>query len=178
MPDPQRPWTGAARRAIVPWTAVAGVLLAGGCTFGGLGTGAAGDGPPLIGYGSGGGDTTPATGAAPAAPVAGGAHSEHAFSIFGEVKGLFPGDRAPLVLTVINRRESPITVTSISTTVSPASEACGAANVVVGTYFGHLPVWRKATATVEISMARSAPDACEGAHFELHYRGVAAPRPR
>jgi len=98
--------------------------------------------------------------------------------ISGDVVGLFPGDRAQLVLTVINRREKPITVTSISTTVSQASEACGATNIEVATYFGYLRVEREATATVEVSMARSAPDACEGAHFVLHYRGVAEARPR
>jgi len=113
----------------------------------------------------------------PAAPEPGAARSSSAFSIAGHVSGLFPGETLPLVLTVTNHESFPITVTSITTTVGNASAHCKAGNLTVTTFSGNLVVPavkpRTATATVTVTMAHSAPNACQGARFLFRYSGLA-----
>jgi hypothetical protein len=107
---------------------------------------------------------------------AGGVLSKRSPSIAGNVTGLYPGATLPLVLTVTNTKAQTITVTSISTVVGKDSKLCGAANVHVTKFSGKLlvPATGKATTTVEVLMAHSAPNACQGAVFPFRYHGSAS----
>ena len=98
-----------------------------------------------------------------------------AFSISGSMKGLFPGTSRPLVLIVSNPLKSAIDVTSIKTTVGAASNSCRASNVKVSSFAGKLLVHAggKAKVTVHVTMARAAPNACQGKLFPFHYSGSA-----
>ena len=117
----------------------------------------------LIGYGN---STT-----GPAKPSAA---SKGTFSISGGLTGLYPGDAAPLVLSVFNPNSAPITVTSITTTVGKASSACQAKNLSITPFQGSLTVGPGGSAQVSVTaaMAYSAPNACEGVVFPLQYAGV------
>jgi hypothetical protein len=130
----------------------------------------------LVRYGPSREQTTQASGAVRLAPDAAGGRLVTSFSITGSVAGLFPGKRLPLVLTVTNPEKVTITVTSISTTVGKASRGCLAANLKVTKFSGHLVVaaGKKAKATVEVTMAHSAPNACQGTHFPFHFSGLAS----
>jgi hypothetical protein len=129
----------------------------------------------LVGYGGVAAGAPTASGARPTTAQVVQATSRKTFSIGGGVTGLYPGRVLPLVLTVTNTKHVAITVTSISTVVSSASSQCGAINVQVTSFSGHLHVKAKgkATTTVEVSMAHSAPDACQGSLFPFQYLGVA-----
>jgi hypothetical protein len=129
----------------------------------------------LVGYGGVAAGAPAATGVGPTTAQAVEARTKKTFPIGGGVTGLYPGKVLPLVLTVTNTKHVAITVTSISTVVSGASSQCGAVNVQVTSFSGdlHVKAKGKATTTVEVSMAHSAPDACQGAHFPFQYLGVA-----
>ena len=103
-----------------------------------------------------------------------------AFSIAGRVRGLYPGATRPLTLTVTNPNRFSITVTSITTAVKNASSTCLAANVKVTRFSGAAIVVARRTAhvTVHVTMAHGAGNACQGAVFPFHYRGVARVRRR
>ncbi len=129
----------------------------------------------LVGYGGVAAGASAASGAGPTTAQAVQATTKKKFPIGGGVTGLYPGRVLPLVLTVTNTKHAAITVTSISTVVSGASSQCGAVNVQVTNFSGdlHVKAKGKATTTVEVSMAHSAPDACQGALFPFQYLGVA-----
>lgn len=101
--------------------------------------------------------------------------SSTSFTISGKVGGLYPGAVLPLTLTVTNKLTVPIVLTSLTTKVGAASSSCGTANLAVAPFAGKLPVPAKgkASTTVQVTMAHSAPNACQGAIFPLHYRGQA-----
>jgi hypothetical protein len=130
----------------------------------------------LVGYGSAGGPSQPAPGTVHAVPGAAGGQAVSTFSISGSVTGLYPGRTRPLVLTVKNPQKVTIKVTSITTTVSNPSSGCAAANVKVSAFAGSLVVaaGKSATVTVQVTMAHSALNACQGAVFPFHYNGVAS----
>jgi hypothetical protein len=109
-----------------------------------------------------------------------GVHSAHqsrhyakAFRISGNVQGLYPGADSPLDLVIANKLSKPILVTSIDTTVSSASRSCPASDVTVTSFVGRLPVagHRKSTLRVEVAMAHSAPNGCQGVRFTFTYVG-------
>jgi hypothetical protein len=159
-------------------TTASGALIAIGA-LGLLGSGAGASGAQLVGYGHGQGDVTSASGVARAAvPDAVGVRWPGSFSIAGTVSGLFPGKTVPLELTVTNPQNSAITVIIISTSVSNASSQCLAANIKVTSFFGRLLVVAggQRTATVGVSMAIAAPNACQNAQFEFSYIGRATLR--
>jgi hypothetical protein len=97
----------------------------------------------------------------------------HTFSITGSMTGLYPGETAPLSLTVHNSEHFAITVTSISTDVGAPGGGCAAANLTVGQFVGALPVAATGSAhvSVPITLVHAAPDACQGAVFPLTYTG-------
>jgi hypothetical protein len=109
------------------------------------------------------------------APGAVGPQTARTFTISGSVGGLYPSKSLSLVLTVTNQLKSSITVSSITTTVSNATPSCKAGNVAVTKFSGFLVVaaGKKAKATVHATMAKSAPDACQGRRFPFHYTGTA-----
>lgn len=99
-----------------------------------------------------------------------------AFTISGKVGGLYPGAVRSLKLTVTNHQSYAIVVTSLTTKVGAASTACGASNLTVASFSGRLrvPARGKASTSVHATMAHSAPNACQGAVFPLHYTGHAS----
>jgi hypothetical protein len=99
-----------------------------------------------------------------------------AFSIAGNVAGLYPGRTLPLVLSVTNSQASAITVTSILTTVGNASSVCTAKYVKVTHFAGHLHLGPKKTAktTVKVTLLHSAPNRCQDAVFAFTYSGQAS----
>lgn len=104
------------------------------------------------------------------------AASKHgSFGIGGSVNGLYPGLTKPLKLTVSNPQHFAIVVTSVTVAVGNASQACGAANLSVTHFSGRRRVGAKGSArvTLEVTLAHSAPDACQGAVFPLRYSGRA-----
>jgi hypothetical protein len=150
---------------------VLGALVTG-CTLGAVNWDAASSGASIIGTGSSvAGATTPGA----AAAASGVAPQASSFSISGGVKGLYPGKAAPLVLTVSNPLELAITVTSLTTTVSAIKATCGAANVTVTRFVGNLRVAARHKGIVHLraTMGHAAPNACQGATFTFHYRGLA-----
>lgn len=160
------------RRATVLWAAALVALLAAGTLVAVLVTGDA-RGTALDGRGNSGTGLTTAPRAAD--PVRGAGSPPHAFSIAGRVGGLVPGKPTALVLTVANRERVMIKVTSITTTVGDASNRCRGANVRVAPFAGDLSIPAGATgrATVQVTLAHAAPDACQGASFRFAYRGLA-----
>jgi len=96
------------------------------------------------------------------------------FTIKGDARGLYPGRRARLAVTVSNRNDFAIRVTSIRVRVGNAT-GCARTNLAVGNFRGTLRVGakRKRRVWLPIAMRRSAPDACMGARFKLTYSGRA-----
>jgi hypothetical protein len=129
----------------------------------------------LVGYGSSGGQTQVASGAAGPGGGSSGSLTASPFAITGKVTGLYPGVTLPLTLTITNRQTFAITVTSMTTTVRNASKTCLAANVAVTSFAGSLPVAakKKATMTLEVTMLESAPNVCQSHSFPFHYTGLA-----
>jgi len=127
----------------------------------------------LVGYGSS--SSAPALGAtsSPAAPQT---QTNGSFTIAGSVAGLYPGHTVPMVLIVTNPKSFSIVVTSITTTVGDASAACPASNLSVTAFSGQLlvPGLGSANTTVQVGMAQSATDTCQGATFPLVYGGLAS----
>lgn len=125
----------------------------------------------LVGYGSSIVGTQRAPGASSSAP---GVRAIKSFTISGTMQGLYPGANLPLVLIVANPQSVTIKVTAISTTVS-GSSSCPGRNVAVSPYTGRLKVRRRSVSrvTVQVTMARSALDACQGNTFVFHYIGTA-----
>jgi hypothetical protein len=128
----------------------------------------------LAGDGSAGGHVRAPSGAVTTAPDGATELAARQFAIAGSVAGLYPGRSLPLVLTVSNSRSYAITVTSIRTVVLNASSLCTASNVKVTKFVGKLYVRAKKTAkaTVTVSMAHAAVNACQGARFPFHYAGL------
>lgn len=114
-------------------------------------------------------------GAAPAACGSSPSGTAPAFTISGDVSGLYPGASLPLHLTVLNRERFPIVVTSITTSVSDAGALCAGSNLSVTSFNGTLtlPAGGVNAVTVSATMLPSAPDACQGHVFPLQYRGAA-----
>lgn len=99
------------------------------------------------------------------------------FTISGDVGGLYPGVTRPLILTVANPKPFEIEVTQLSVAVSGTTEqGCGAEQLeVVQPLAGfRIPGRETRTRTASVTMARTAPDACQGAVFHLSYGGKAA----
>jgi hypothetical protein len=161
---------------------VLGALLAAG-TLGSIGSMAwanwpahrAGGATVLVGDGGTGPLGAPTSAVAAATPDVGRGVGTSSFSITGSVGGLFPGKTFALTLTVANPHTVAITVTSITTTVGAASLHCGANRITVTAFAGHLVVHagKKAKAVVHVTLAHTAPNTCQGAHFPFHYRGLA-----
>jgi hypothetical protein len=139
---------------------VTGVLVSVG-GVGGSGT------VPLSGSGLAAVGSDQAT-AAPAAPAG-------RISISGGVAGLYPGASLPLVLTVVNPEPFKLVVTSVTTTVASSSAQCPGTLLGATPFSGKqaVPAHGSAHVTVTATLAHSAPNACQGAHFPFHYSGLA-----
>lgn len=96
------------------------------------------------------------------------------FTIAGNVTGLYPGAVRPLVLTLTNPNNFPIQVASFAATVAGVT-GCAASNVRVDALAPGvvIPANGSTTATVQVRMADSPPNACQHATFGLTYSGTA-----
>jgi hypothetical protein len=121
--------------------------------------------------------TVRAVGGPGAAPVSEAIRSNppDSFSISGGVAGLYPGAVLPLELTVRNRWDFTIRVRTIVVTVTGAASSCATGVLSVSSFSGGVFVHpgQSVEETVWATMAPSAPNACQGASFTLHYNGTA-----
>jgi hypothetical protein len=163
---PARPGAARLGPAVIGTVVVAGVA---GAWIGSRSAGAGGT--VLTGYGVSSGSARLSHGSGGLHDAAGGAGT--AFVIAGSVDGLYPGATLPLELRIVDRLRSPITVTSITTSVGSASRRCSASLVNVSDFSGHLVVQpgRPAVAVVHVTMQHGTPDACQGTAFPLVYSG-------
>jgi hypothetical protein len=97
------------------------------------------------------------------------------FSITGRIVGLYPGKRATLWLTLVNRNDFALNVTSISIRARDAKGACTADYLVTRRFSGSIRVRARSSRRLGLTvfLRRTAPDACIGARFPLSYRGRA-----
>jgi len=95
------------------------------------------------------------------------------FLIAGEVTGLYPGGQSEVPVEVQNPNSSELMVTDISVVASDGSTQCGAAYLSVGNIGGPVavPPLGRATIRLPVSLAESAPDACQGVTFPLVFSG-------
>ncbi len=102
-----------------------------------------------------------------------------ALTVSGSVSGLYPGATLPLPLTIVNASRTPVTVTSVTTSVANASRQCKKANLVVTAFTGGelvVPAGGHAVVTVAATMVTAAGNACQGAVFALRYHGRGSTR--
>jgi hypothetical protein len=97
------------------------------------------------------------------------------FVVRAAATGLYPGASRPLVVLVENPNRRPIRLVSLDVQVRDASPACGRENVIRPGYHGRFVVSARSRRlmTLRIGMRRTAPDACQGATFQLVLTGRA-----
>lgn len=112
---------------------------------------------------------------APSGVPTGAASPKPGFRISGSVGGLYPGDSAPLMLTVTNPQQFAIVVTSIATTAGSPNPGCVAGYLTVAGFSGQLTVAAQGSGqiSVPVTLSHAAPNACQGAIFPLTYSGSA-----
>ena len=105
------------------------------------------------------------------APAMAATHAEEPIEIAGEVDGLYPGASATLQAEVANPHPFPIEVTSFDVAVSDASALCPASALEIGSAGTGVVIDPGETGLVpiEVEMARSAPESCQGATWPLSY---------
>jgi hypothetical protein len=106
------------------------------------------------------------------APAAKHPISRPALRISGTVRGLYPGARRVLRLSVRNTRGFPVRVVSLKVRVGNASRACRRRQVRIARVRRSFVVraHRSRRITVRVTMLRTAPDACQGAVFPLRFK--------
>lgn len=98
------------------------------------------------------------------------------FTISGAVDGVFPGRTSQLRLTVRNTTERKrLRVVSLTVAVGDAAPGCDAGQLTIGPFSGSIKLRRRQAKTVTLpaTLARNAPDACQGASFPLTFGGRA-----
>lgn len=105
----------------------------------------------------------------------GDAGSAESFVVAGDVAGLTPGVTRTLSLRLSNPNHDAISVEAIVVTVGDSATGCSGATLRVGPLTGPVlvPGGGEAAASVPVTMAASAPSACQGATFPLTYGGSA-----
>lgn len=100
-----------------------------------------------------------------------------AFTIEGNVGGLFPGGAKQILLTVRNPNRQAITVTSLNVAVGSIGP-CAASNLWVTNFSGQLIVGAQTSSTrsVPIGMFAAAGNECKDASFALTFTGTAEMR--
>lgn len=107
------------------------------------------------------------------------------FTIAGQTNGLYPGGTVQLHLTVTNNENQPMTVQALKASLVSIVKAAGAPagtcspTVTIGSWTGTAflvprnTVGMAAPGYIPVTVAYSAPDACQGASFNLSYSGTA-----
>jgi hypothetical protein len=89
---------------------------------------------------------------------------------------LFPGDDRPIRVRFTNNHSFDVWVTEVVTTVRGAP-GCAAKHLVTGTQsLGtavHVPANSRAAGSVRFGMRPSAPNACQGASFDIQLSATA-----
>jgi hypothetical protein len=97
------------------------------------------------------------------------------FAISGSVRGMFPGRIASIPVRVRNPMPFPIIVTKVSARVRSAGRGCGEGNLRVqpirGTWL--IDPGGSIRLRANVRMPMTAPDACQGLEFPLHFGGKA-----
>ena len=127
--------------------------------------------------------TPPPTGTPPGNPPV---LTDHDFTVTGAVVrdaagskplSLFPDARGYLLLTVANRKNQPMSVTSLHVDVARATTkpGCSGDVVQVTDFAGALtvPALGSAAQPLPLRMVPTAPDACKDASFTLTFTGLA-----
>lgn len=100
--------------------------------------------------------------------------------VHGKVKGLYPGVRKQMKVGVHNRLPHRVTLISVRARVKDASPACSGGNIRVQRFRGRKPIrpHRRNRVGVQVTMAPTAPDACQEARFPITFRArVTGKRP-
>jgi hypothetical protein len=137
-------------------------------------------GPPdaSSGASSGGGSSGGSSGEARCVLESAGAMScpKH-FSIAGSAGGLYPGKTVQLPLIIENPYEEDIRVTAVNVSVTGTSvSSCDTSNLQTPDYAGPAFVVRgndSVSFALQLTMQRSAPDACQSVTFTLAFNGEA-----
>jgi len=118
-----------------------------------------------------------ATGAvgAYAATGSGGASQSEPLALSGSVTGLVPGARRAIAVEVTNPNAREATVTDVAVAVTGEQAGCPASALEVGRIATPLtvPAAASRTTALPVTLAASAPDACQGASFALRYSATA-----
>jgi hypothetical protein len=121
--------------------------------------------------------TVLATGAvgAYAAAGSGGTSQNDPLALSGSVSGLVPGARRTIEIQVTNPNGREVTVTDVAVGVTAERTGCPASALEVGHASTPLavPASGSSTTTLPVTLAASAPDACQGASFALRYSATA-----
>ena len=100
-----------------------------------------------------------------------------AFTVKGNVKGLFPGSKKPLALKLRNRSRYPIKVKLLTIRVAkPQVPGCKRSWLKVRKLVRtriKLKRNRRASVTIGVKLAKEATDKCQRARWNLKYRGRA-----
>ena len=94
-----------------------------------------------------------------------------ALVLTGTTQGLYPGGRAPLLVTIRNRRRFSVLVEWLAARVVLHRRGCAASNVAVPRRRLRLVVPARGLRVVrlEAGMRKDAPDACKGVLFGLWF---------
>jgi hypothetical protein len=104
----------------------------------------------------------------PAASERGGAER---ITVRGRVNGLYPGRVEEMRVRVRSPFTKPVLLRFIRTTVQDASASCTGQNLHVKRFRGRQPIAARGTTMVRVrvTMAQTAPDACQNARFPLEF---------
>jgi hypothetical protein len=97
------------------------------------------------------------------------------FVITGEVTGLYPGIVTMVSADVTNPFEITLRVISVSAVPSAPSDGCSDQHLVVepAAPDALLAAGARTSVPLDVTLDRSAPDACQGATFQLEFQGAA-----
>ena len=108
-------------------------------------------------------------------PPTGGGGGTRIFELSGSVEDLWPGSREPLLVKIENPYRFTTGVDSLDVDVASASSTCPASVLSVEPLAGEVRIRANREATVElrVNLDADAPDACQGATWQLTYRATA-----
>lgn len=94
-------------------------------------------------------------------------------TITGSTSGLYPGRRARLPVTFVNRSRSALVLRRITVRVRRARRGCEARELTVGRFPRSVRIRarRRVRVWLPVTLRRTAPNACQGARFPLRVRG-------
>jgi hypothetical protein len=96
------------------------------------------------------------------------------FTLYTDVHGLYPNGTVTAPVQVDNPQSRLLRVLSATATVGDASAACPGSNLSAAPFVGSIAVAPHSVGIVpvDVHMAATAPDACQGATFPLTLRAV------